>query len=245
MTGFQQWHWQVPFGAFRFFHAPDSVPQILGTGQNTKNFQLFSGVTSQGTDALSGCLWQNKRLTDFEIYPENISRADTLNYYCPEAEQKKKDFLRTASEKTIQYQKPRKTAVPQGSFENDIYITAFYIGFPNARQRNVFLFLPGWYWMNFKCLSGCRFPDASRNLTGCTFILPQPALAGSRKFRISYCPEKESKSRFPIHLIPAEQTSRCHAAAHRRKTDADRNVNSSSTSQAEKLFPFSVTPENS
>ena len=56
------WHWQAPFGASSFFHASAREPQILCIGQNTKNFQLFSGVTSEGTGSPSAWLRQNKRL---------------------------------------------------------------------------------------------------------------------------------------------------------------------------------------
>ena len=84
------------------------------------------------------------------------------------------------------------------------------MGFPNARQRNVFLFLPGWYRMNIICLSGCRFPYAGRNLTGCTFILQLPALAASAR---------QSASMMFVLLHQAGQTfSLSQAAGNRTDT---------------------------
>ncbi len=72
-----QWHGQAPFGASRFFIAQGGEPQILCIRQNTKNFQLFSGVTSEGTASLSGWLRQSKVLQCRPAGNKN-RRADKL-----------------------------------------------------------------------------------------------------------------------------------------------------------------------
>ena len=103
---------------------------------------------------------------------------------------------------------------------------------------------PGCYRMNFIFLSGYWFPDAGRNLTGCTFIHLQPVFSCLWSARMMFSAARRLFCNFWSASGNGSQTFILPYAGCGIQLPG-RNVNSSDTSQTEKLFPFSVTPENS